>query len=83
MIPTRSAGCHAHNVGASILRQVGLADLIATSEEEFVSIAVALSNDHQRLQQIKSTLRETCLGVPTAFCLFSLCRRPEFVTMTL
>lgn len=68
MIPTRSAGCHAQNVGASILRQIGLGDLIATSEEEFVRIAVALSNDHQRLQQIKNTLRETCLGGHIAAC---------------
>ena len=63
-----SAGCHSQNVGASILTQIGLADLIATNEEEYVRIAVELSNDPERLQRIKSTLRKTCLGTHSPCC---------------
>lgn len=54
-------GDHRHNVTASILKQVGLDDLIATSEEEFVKIAVELSQNHERLRELRETLRARCL----------------------
>lgn len=66
------SGCHSQNVGASILTQIGLADLIATNEDEFVRIAVELSNNPERLQRIKNTLRKTCLGKDSRFARFQM-----------
>mmetsp|Transcript_13524 Transcript_13524/g.21130 ORF Transcript_13524/g.21130 Transcript_13524/m.21130 type:complete len:99 (-) Transcript_13524:219-515(-) len=52
---------HIQNVTASLLKQVGLDDLIATSEEEYVRIAVSLSQDPGRLAELRQTLRGRCL----------------------
>ncbi len=50
--------------GASILSNVGLADLVAHSLDEYVSIAVNLANDLDRLAGLKSVLRERMLASP-------------------
>jgi len=50
--------------GASILSNVGLADLVAHSRDEYVSIAVNLANDLDRLADIKANLRERMLASP-------------------
>ena len=50
--------------GASILSQVGLADLIAATPSRYASIAVALASDRSRLQQLRSTLRQRMLASP-------------------
>ncbi len=42
---------HAGRVGASLLTQIGLTDLIADSVEEYVEIAVALAGDPARLSR--------------------------------
>lgn len=42
----------------SILQNVGLGDLCATSAEQFVDIAVALAADTDRLQSLRTGLRE-------------------------
>jgi len=65
--------CHAHNVTASILTQVGLSDLIATSEDEYIRIAVDLANNPSRLSELKNSLREKamatiCSPEPTPLC---------------
>ena len=39
-----------------------------TNEDEYVRIAVELSNDPERLQRIKSTLRKMCLGAHSPCC---------------
>ena len=67
------AACHSHNVSASLLKQVGLGELVATSDEEFVRICVDLSKNPDRLQHMKATLRDKCLNsfikqVPDALC---------------
>ncbi|MBL0075832.1 MAG: FkbM family methyltransferase [Rhodocyclaceae bacterium] len=49
---------HASRVSASLLANVGLADLVATSEAEYIRIAVELANDQDR----RSTLRRTMRG---------------------
>lgn len=43
--------------GASILRNVGLADLVATNAIDYVSRAVALANDRERCVALRATLR--------------------------
>lgn len=44
--------------GLSHATQLGLTDLVATSPEQFVEIAVALANDLPRLRELRSTLRD-------------------------
>src|SRR5262249_17355405 len=48
---------HAGRVGASLLTQVGLTDLIADSIEEYVEIAVALAGNSGGLDDLRRTLR--------------------------
>ena len=42
---------HAGRVGASLLTQIGLTDLIANSVEEYLEIAVALAHNPERLER--------------------------------
>jgi predicted O-linked N-acetylglucosamine transferase (SPINDLY family) len=44
--------------GLSLLANLGLAELVATTRERFVSIAVGLANDLPRLSQLRATLRD-------------------------
>ena len=48
---------HAGRVGASLLTQIGLTDLIANSIEEYVEIAVALAGESGRLDDLRRALR--------------------------
>src|SRR5262245_5556893 len=48
---------HAGRVGASLLTQIGLTDLIANSIEEYVEIAVALAGNSGRLDDLRHALR--------------------------
>ena len=48
---------HAGRVGASLLGQIGLPDLIANSVEEYVEIALALAGDPGRLHDLRRSLR--------------------------
>jgi len=48
---------HAGRLGASLLTQVGLTDLIADSIEEYVEIAVALAGNSGRLDDLRHALR--------------------------
>jgi len=48
----------AGRAGLSILSNIGLPELAALSEEEFVRIATELANDLPRLAQLRSTLRQ-------------------------
>jgi predicted O-linked N-acetylglucosamine transferase (SPINDLY family) len=61
MCATGEASRHSQNVSASILTQVGLADLIASSEDEFVRIAAELAANPDRLRELKQTLRSKAL----------------------
>jgi protein O-GlcNAc transferase len=53
-----------YRYGGSVLRNLGLKDLIAENEEEYVRIAVGLAADRQRLLDIRSSLRETMRRSP-------------------
>lgn len=49
---------HAGRVGVSLLRTVGLGDLIAKNVDEYLELAVKLASDPARLAALKSTMRE-------------------------
>jgi protein O-GlcNAc transferase len=55
---------HAGRVGASLLTQIGLTDLIANSIEEYVEIAVALFSNPGRLEDLRRTLRPRMAASP-------------------
>jgi predicted O-linked N-acetylglucosamine transferase (SPINDLY family) len=55
---------HAGRVGASLLTQVGLTDLIAPSAASYVEIAAALAADRDRLIDLRQTLRERMRASP-------------------
>ena len=55
---------HASRVGVSLLGNVGLPDLVATSEEEYIQLAVGLANDPARLAAMRPALREKMKASP-------------------
>ena len=61
---TLMGSTHVARVGASLLANVGLADLVANSPEQYVSIAKSLAADRTRLAQLRSTLRDQMKSSP-------------------
>jgi predicted O-linked N-acetylglucosamine transferase (SPINDLY family) len=59
------------------LTQVGLGDLIASSEVEYIQIATDLANNPSRLSELKSTLRAKCLATICNEEPVTLCRELE------
>lgn len=55
---------HASRVGASLLTQVGLNDLIAKDEDDFVRVAATLAQDPARLAALRAGLRERMRNSP-------------------
>src|SRR5208282_5617580 len=55
---------HVSRVGMSLLSCVGLAELVAHSAKEYVSIAAALANDLPRLGELRGRLRSQMQGSP-------------------
>jgi predicted O-linked N-acetylglucosamine transferase (SPINDLY family) len=55
---------HASRVGASLLNNVGLTELIATSPREYVEIAEKLGNDLPRLMDARAGLRKRMENSP-------------------
>ena len=51
-------------MGKAILENVGLHELVASSADDYVNIAVALANDHERLKRLRANLRERMLASP-------------------
>jgi predicted O-linked N-acetylglucosamine transferase (SPINDLY family) len=72
-VVTLAGATHASRVGASLLTTTGLADLIARSEDEYVSIAAALAADTARIAALRASLRERLRRSP-------LCDGPGFAT---
>jgi protein O-GlcNAc transferase len=62
---------HAGRVGASLLTQIGLTDLIADSKEAYLDTAVALADDFARLDKLRLALRPRMAASP-------LCDAPTF-----
>ena len=59
-----SGDSHLARVGASLLHHVGLYELLASSEEDYVEKALALSRDIPLLSELRSGLRELMAGSP-------------------
>ncbi len=55
---------HVSRVGVSLLCNVGLPELVAASQEEYVRITTELAGDLTRLAQLRSTLRERMAQSP-------------------
>lgn len=55
---TYAGKTHASRVGASLLSQLGLRELIATDVQQYVNLAVALAIDRERLPYLHRSLRE-------------------------
>ena len=69
---TLCGGRHASRVGNSLLHQVGLTDLVAASEADYLHLACELVQDTTRLQALRSGMRErmrtSALCDETGFC---------------
>jgi protein O-GlcNAc transferase len=61
---TLAGQLHAGRVGASILTQMNLTDLIANSSDEYQRIAITLANDRDRLSELRATLRQRMAASP-------------------
>jgi predicted O-linked N-acetylglucosamine transferase (SPINDLY family) len=48
---------HAGRVGASLLEQIGLTELVASSVEEYVGLALTLARNGERLAELRHSLR--------------------------
>ncbi len=55
---------HSARVGASILTNAGLAGLVAGSIDEYVSLAVRLASDAERLRELRRTIRDRVAASP-------------------
>jgi protein O-GlcNAc transferase len=55
---------HAGRVGASLLSQIGLSDLIAESAQEYVEVALALADDSTRRKELRYCLRSRMAASP-------------------
>ena len=55
---------HSARVGASILANAGLAGLVAGSIDEYVSLAVRLARDAERLRELRRTIRDRVAASP-------------------
>ena len=62
---------HAGRVGASLLTQIGMPELIAASVEAYIDIAAALADDASHLNELRRTLRARMWTSP-------LCAAPAF-----
>jgi len=59
-----AGNAHVSRVGASILSNIGLSELIADSGETYVRMAIELAQDLPRLQKLRATLRQRMAGSP-------------------
>ncbi|KAF3441625.1 hypothetical protein FNV43_RR15540 [Rhamnella rubrinervis] len=69
---TMAGSVHAHNVGVSLLGNVGLEHLIAKNEEEYVQLALHLASDITALSNLRMSLRELMSKSP-------VCDGPKYV----
>lgn len=63
-VVTLAGRMHVSRVGVSLLTNAGLPELIAHTDEEFVSIAAGLARDRERLAGLRSGLRERFVASP-------------------
>jgi predicted O-linked N-acetylglucosamine transferase (SPINDLY family) len=65
---TRTGETFASRVAASLLRAVGLPELITTTESEFEELAVALAHNPERLHALRQRLQQNHLTAPLFDC---------------
>jgi predicted O-linked N-acetylglucosamine transferase (SPINDLY family) len=63
-VVTLAGDRHASRVGASILSNIGLPELIANDELGYIKIAVKLASDRKRLSEMKMKLRSRLRFAP-------------------
>jgi protein O-GlcNAc transferase len=63
-VVTLAGKSHVSRVGVSMLTNIGLASMIATSADEYVDIASELANDLVNLRALRRGLRERMLNSP-------------------
>lgn len=63
-VVTLAGDRHASRVGASILSNAGLPELVAGSGDEYCAIAMALANDLPRMQMLRTELRTRIMASP-------------------
>lgn len=63
-VVTLAGNTHRSRVGVSLLSCVGVPELIAGSEEEYVDLAVSLAHDRARIAEYHETLRSRMLASP-------------------
>jgi protein O-GlcNAc transferase len=63
-VVTLAGNRHAGRVGASIVRRLGMAELIAATPDDYVEIAVRLAADPGRLAALRGELRERFRASP-------------------
>lgn len=69
---TMAGKVHAHNVGVTLLHQVGLENLVVKTEDEYVDKAIELASNVSSLASLRNGLRERMLSS-------YLCDGPKFV----
>lgn len=57
-VVTLAGDRHASRVGASLLNNVGLVDLVAGTPDDFVQIAITLASEPQTLKALRASMRE-------------------------
>ena len=57
-VVTLAGRTHVSRVGVSLLTNVGLSELVAESEDEYVRIAVELAGNAERLSSYRANLRD-------------------------
>ena len=63
-VVTLSGGTHASRVGKSLLSNIGLGELVALTEKEYMEAAIELANDTKRLQGLRKSLRDMMAHSP-------------------
>jgi predicted O-linked N-acetylglucosamine transferase (SPINDLY family) len=71
-VVTLEGRTHAGRVGVSLLTNIGLPELIATSIDDYLQKAVSLARDPARIAALRPTLRDRLLRSP-------LCDAPKFM----
>ncbi len=63
-VVTLAGRAHVSRVGASMLTNIGLPELVAGSEDEYVNIAIELAGDVAKLKNLRGGLRSKMLHSP-------------------
>jgi predicted O-linked N-acetylglucosamine transferase (SPINDLY family) len=63
-VVTLAGKSHVSRVGVSMLSNLGLKQLVARDENEYVAVAAALARDARTLASLRTTLRTRFKGAP-------------------